>query len=497
MTQDHCKAGDFGVFLSLWNGIENYKTPNNHFRIARWLQKCWEHGHRRLLLQAFRGSGKSTLAAIFCAWILCKDPDLRILVLSAESILAHKMVRNIKKVIEKHPMAISLLPQNPDEWASDSFTINRSRISRDPSVLGRGIFANITGVRADIIICDDVEVPNTCDTAQKREDLRTRLNENEFILTPDGTILYIGTPHTYFSIYAKKLRTEIGEDRIFLKNYKRLSIPVLNNLGTSNWPERYSLKKIEDLKLSSGPMKFSSQMMLEPVNITQSHLDSSLLHRYSDELQSKEVQGELVLSLAGKKIVSGSTWWDPSFGKKDNDSSVLAIVYTNEDGDQFLHRVFYITVPDLKDGEDEANYQCKLVAEIAKEFFMPVVAIETNGIGKFLPSLLKNACGQLNINCSVLEQHSTRPKHLRILEAFDAIMAARSLYVHDSVYKTSFMIEMTEWQPSNESMRDDGLDAAAGALSLEPYRIKRIYSKNNKTWNSSGTTHKAKTEFDV
>ena len=53
----------------------------------------------------------------------------------------------------------------------------------------------------DLIICDDVEVPNTSNTAQKRENLRERLRELDFILSPNGTMIYIGTPHAYDTIY--------------------------------------------------------------------------------------------------------------------------------------------------------------------------------------------------------------------------------------------------------------------------------------------------------
>jgi hypothetical protein len=56
-------------------------------------------------------------------------------------------------------------------------------------------------MRADLIICDDVEVPNTSNTAQKRENLRERLRELDFILSPSGTMIYIGTPHAYDTIY--------------------------------------------------------------------------------------------------------------------------------------------------------------------------------------------------------------------------------------------------------------------------------------------------------
>lgn len=221
MNQNRCQSADFDVFIAIWNATQNYTTPGIHFRIGIWLQKCWERGEKRLLLQAFRASGKSTLAGLFSAWLLCRDPDLRILVLSAEQTLSAKMARTIRKIIELHPLAAHLRPDNPDQWAADSFTVRRNRIGRDPSVLARGLHANITGARADIILCDDVEVPNTCDTAEKREKLRDRLSENEFILTPGGTQLYIGTPHTYYSIYAKEARTEIGEEDIFMKGFRR------------------------------------------------------------------------------------------------------------------------------------------------------------------------------------------------------------------------------------------------------------------------------------
>lgn len=494
MAQDRCYTVSLSVFLELWNVTQNQTTPPIHRRIATWLQKCWERGDRRLILQAFRACGKSTLAGIFSAWVLYRDPDLRILVLAAESRLSNKMVRQIRKLIEKHPLTTHLRPKNPDEWAADSFTVNRTRVSRDPSVLGRGLFANITGTRADLILCDDVEVPNTCDTADKREKLRERLSENEFILTPGGSQIYIGTPHSYYSIYAKEARAETGEQDIFLKNYLRMCYPILKD-GESIWPERYSLEKIEEIRTRSGPMKFTSQMMLEPVSIMEGRLDATLLKRYADALDYQEIQQETVLSIAGKKIVSASAWWDPSFGSINGDSSVLAVAYTAEGGDYHLHRMEYITVT-AKDGEDEASLQCKRVAEIARDLYLPSIAVETNGIGKFLPAILRREMASLRVPCAVMERSSRKAKDERILESFDAVMAARALYVHESVYQTRFMTEMQEWRPGLKAAKDDGLDAAAGALSLEPVRLRRSYDAVRRTWRAH-KAHHAKTDFDV
>lgn len=496
MEQDRCHTVDFDLFLSLWNETQNYKTPAIQYRIAIWLQRCWARGRTRLLLQAFRGSGKSTLAATFCAWLLLRDPDLRILVLSAESMLAEKMVRQVRKTIEKHPLTTSLRPTNADQWAADRFTVERPRVSRDPSVLARGIHANITGARADFIICDDVEVPNTADTADKRARLRTRLAENRFILTPGGTQLYIGTPHSYYSLYAQKARTEIGEERAFLESYYRLTIPLVGPDGHSHWPERFPDTHVDEIRRDCGPLQFAAQMMLEPVNIARSRFDVSLLQRYGEDIVSSEAQKMLILKLCGKKLLSVSAWWDPSFGSESGDGSVLAIVFTDEDGHRWLHRVDYIRVT-ARAGEDEATLQCRAVAKRVREFFLPMVHVEGNGIGKFLPAILRNVLAEENLNCAVIEKHTVKSKTTRILESFDAVMAARALHVHASVYDTPFITEMTEWKPLASGMRDDGLDAAAGAMDIEPVRLPRRYAATTRLWSASGSGHAAVTDFDV
>ena len=74
---------------------------------------------------AFRASGKSTLVGLFSAWVLWRGPRIRILVLAAESSLVFKMVRNIKRMIEKHLLTNHLIPNNPAQWGSNRFIVNR------------------------------------------------------------------------------------------------------------------------------------------------------------------------------------------------------------------------------------------------------------------------------------------------------------------------------------------------------------------------------------
>ncbi|MBX6744771.1 MAG: phage terminase large subunit, partial [Acetobacteraceae bacterium] len=277
---------DFLEFLWLWNMQQGQGTPPVHRRIARWLQARREAGDRRLLLMAFRGCGKSTLVGLYCAWWLLRDPDARILVLAADQPLAVKMVATVRRILERHPLCRHLLPEAPDAWAMDRFTVRRKAVLRDPSMLAQGLSGNITGARAELIICDDVEVAGNCDTPDKRAELRERLAETEFVLTPGGTILYVGTPHCAETIYLPP-----GSEGAWLAGYRRLVIPLLDAEGNSAWPERFRPEEIEALRRRVGPLRFARQMLLQPVAEAAARLDPALIVRYAEEPDYREAAG--------------------------------------------------------------------------------------------------------------------------------------------------------------------------------------------------------------
>ena len=485
MSRFYIKNADFKLFTALWNQCEGRTTPALHFKMADWLEWNWKKKNTHLLLMAFRASGKSTMVGLFAAWLLYTNPDLRILVLAADQVLAEKMVTQVKRIIERHPLTKKMKPDKAEQWAADRFTVNRMTQLRDPSMLARGITSNITGTRADIIICDDVEVPNTCETAPKREDLRTRLVESDYVLVPGGTQIFVGTPHTYYSIYR--------DQDPFLKNYNRLSLPLLDAQGQSAWPEQFTDYEIERLRTQTGPHKFASQMLLKFMNIMDGRLNPDLLNIYEEDLDYvRELQ---TLFIGKHKMVGASAWWDPAYGAGAGDNSVLAIVYTDEEGYYYLHHVGYLRT---RMGEpDQATAQCRLVAECARMHVLPSLTVEANGIGKFLPGLLRNELARAHAPCAVLEATNRKPKDIRILEAFDALLAAGRIRVHHSVLNTSFMTEMREWRPGRNKTPDDGLDAVAGALSQQPVRMKRLYGQGQHSWMRGSSTHQANTDFNV
>lgn len=203
---------DYFEFLDAWNELLGHKTPVHHQKIMEFLVNVLDQPPRRGLLTAFRHSGKSTVVGIFAAATLYMRPQTRIMILSAESVLASRMVTHVRHILENHPMCAHMVPEVKKEWGTHKITINRPIGIREPSVICQGIHGNITGARADLIICDDVEVPNTSNTAAKRSALRERLRELDFILGPGGAMIYIGTPHTMDTIYRTDDIKEDGTD---------------------------------------------------------------------------------------------------------------------------------------------------------------------------------------------------------------------------------------------------------------------------------------------
>jgi hypothetical protein len=482
------------VFVVIWNQMQNQTTPEVHLAILRWLENSYETGETQLLLMAFRACGKSTLVGIFAAWLIYKNPNLRVLIMGAEDNLAKKMVRNIRRILERHPLTSGLIPKVVDQWASDRFTVVRSQELRDPSVMARGLFSNITGARSDIIIYDDVEVPNTSGTKEAREELRHRLDESRFILTPRGMQLYVGTPHCYDTIYAvDQAQKNLDQSDPYLDEFQDFRIPIYNENYESAWPDKFSKADIESLKRQVGPNKFESQMMLCPVNIAQGRLNPELLQFYNDDLDYKEVNRKPLLYLSGKQIVSCSAWWDPSFGSAGGDASVLAVIFTDEDGKNYIHHIEYIRV-DEANKDDEATQQCQKIASVLAQYYVPCVTVETNGIGKFLPAILRREIRASSHYASVIDHHTHVNKSQKIIEGFDAVMAAQNLYVHEDISKTPFLNEMREWRPSVSNAKDDGLDAVASALLQEPIRIAGGSQKGiRKNWSPTTQIFKAKT----
>ena len=88
---------DFRAFLwYIWKCL-NLPTPTAvQYDIAMYLQ----HGDKRRIIEAFRGVGKSWITAAYVLWLLYRDPQHRIMVVSANKERADAFSIFTKRLIE-------------------------------------------------------------------------------------------------------------------------------------------------------------------------------------------------------------------------------------------------------------------------------------------------------------------------------------------------------------------------------------------------------------
>ena len=193
---------DFKLFLqALWEQLDLPSPTRAQYAIADYLQ----NGPKRLQIQAFRGVGKSWITGAFVLWTLFKDPEKKIMIISASKERADNMSIFLQKLIIETPWLKHLQPKSDDSrWSRISFDVNCSP-HQAPSVKSVGITGQLTGSRADLMILDDIEVPGNSMTELMREKLLQLCTEAESILTPkdDSRIMYLGTPQTTFTVYRK------------------------------------------------------------------------------------------------------------------------------------------------------------------------------------------------------------------------------------------------------------------------------------------------------
>lgn len=192
---------DFRRFLwYVWVKILLLPVPTRiQYDIAHFLAT----GPRRRMIQAFRGVGKSYITAAYIVWRLWRNPDEKILVVSANEDYAKEIAGFIRKILFACDFLVEWRPRGDNLDNMLAFEVAKAKPSKSPSVKAAGIFGQITGSRATIVLFDDVEVPKNSSTEGMREKLEKLTGEAADVLVPGGEIIYLGTPQSIQSIYRK------------------------------------------------------------------------------------------------------------------------------------------------------------------------------------------------------------------------------------------------------------------------------------------------------
>ena len=263
---------DFRYFLVVvWRHLQLPDPTPVQLDIAEYMQT----GPSRRIVEAFRGVGKSWMAAAYTLWLLRNDPQKKIMVVSASKVRADDFAQFCLRLIREMPLLQCLDPDRDEQRsASNRFDVRPAIPDQSASLKSVGVFGQLTGSRADLILADDTEVPNTSWTVSMREKLISCVGEFNAILKPGGEIMMLGTPQTEESIY-NKLRMRGYDCRIWPARYPKnpakygdcLAPMILESCKDSTNqptdPGRFSDLDLLEREASYGRSQFTLQFQLD------------------------------------------------------------------------------------------------------------------------------------------------------------------------------------------------------------------------------------------
>lgn len=214
--------------------------------------------HKRLCILAARDHGKTYFMDFaYPIWKIITQPRGSGFIFSATQEQAERILTDIRTEIETNPKLQYLVPKIKDKWGS-----RHIRCSNGHRIYARGFGTRVRGAHPNWIVVDDALNDETAYSElvrNKQKDYFYTAITNMII--PGGQIIVIGTPFHASDLYAD------------LKNNPQYHFAVYaaeTNPGkTGNralWPDRYPLDVLERKKAEIGSIRYTRELLCEPVS---------------------------------------------------------------------------------------------------------------------------------------------------------------------------------------------------------------------------------------
>ena len=457
---------DFRVFLTLvWRELDLPTPTRAQLSIAEYLQ----HGPKRLQISAFRGVGKSWITAAFTLWTLFREPNKKIMVISASKERADNFSIFCQKLILDIPWLGHLGPKSDDQrWSRISFDVGPAKPHQAPSVKSVGITGQMTGSRAHLMIFDDVEVPLNSATDMQREKLLQLVTEAESILTPDNDsrILFLGTPQSTFTIY-RKLAERSYKPFVWparypknLSRYEGLLAPQLVSDIEKGVEEgsptdtRFTDIDLQQREAAMGRSNFMLQFMIDtslsdaekfPLkfqDLILTPLGDECAERYAWSADPRYCLKELpAVGLPGDRF------YGPMFideGMVPFSETIISVDPSGRGADETVAAVIsqangYVFLRDMKAYRDGySDYTLSAIIRMAKKYKASRILVESNFGDGMICELFKRHAVQQNVNVGLEEVRATVRKEERIIDCLEPVMNQHKLIVDPKVFEYDY-----------------------------------------------------------
>lgn len=488
----------------IWKELNLPSPTPIQYDISDYLQ----HGPRRRIIMAYRGVGKSWLTAAYACWLLWKDPQHKIMVVSASKERADAFSVFVKRLIDTVPELSHLRPRHGQRDSNLAFDVGPATPDQSPSVKSVGITGQLTGSRADTIIADDVETPKNAMTVVQRERLSELVKEFDAILKPEGEIVYLGTPQTEESLYNKLPErgyhvriwpARYPKDAKQRANYGDRLAPLIADPYDKNpklgWTAcetvRFSEEDLLEREASYGRSGFMLQFMLDTTLSDSERYPLKLSDLIVMDVDREVAPVRVVWSSDPKLAISdipsvgftGDRLYRPMYVAEDLEDfsgKIMAIDPSGRGGDEtgyavtgMLRGMIYLR----RAGATKAGYDDEALEQlchIARAEKVNAILVESNfGDGMF--SKLLAAKLQRIYPCTLEEvKNYGKSKENRIIDTLEPVLNSHRLVVDAAVLKADQKTEKPMYQLFHQLTRitrdrgalrhDDRLEAVEMAV---------------------------------
>lgn len=500
----------FPLFCSLvWHTIGLPQTTPIQVDIAKTLQNP---PNDRFILMGFRGVAKSFITCAYVVWRLWKDPQLKIMVVSANKERADANATFIKKIINELPFMEHLKAREGQRDTQNLFDVGPARPDHSPSVKSVGIKGQLTGSRADIIVGDDVETPSNSFTQVLRDQLFELVKEFDAVLKPNGTIIYLGTPQNEMSLY-NELQERGYTAIIYPARYPyddahrasygdKLAKFIADKYDSD--PKKYAGKPTDPLRFNEEDLQKRELSYRRAGFLLQFMLDTSLSDADKYPLKLRDlIVGSFSLEEAPMKLT-----WLPDPARRLSLQEVPKVMGLKGDAFYRCHTAspemekysYKMMAVDPSGTGSDATAYCVLyylngyiylmdsgglkggysdivlnkLAQVAKKYKVNEVVLEKNFGNGMYTKLFEPVLKKVYSTCGISEVTSKGQKEVRIIDTIEPVLGSHKLIVTpecinkdiDSVpdgdYKYSLFYQMTRITSDRGALvHDDAIDCLA------------------------------------
>ena len=253
-----CKKNFLNFVSGMW---PEFIVGEHHRTIADKLERIASGELKRLIINMPPRHTKSEFASyLFPAWMIGKDPTMKIIQATHTTELAIGFGRKVKNLLERDEYT-EIFPET--KLAVDSKASGRWDTNRGGMYYAVGVGSNLAGRGGDLIIIDDPHSEQTAMSNTGFEDAwdwytggpRQRLQ-------PGGAIVLVQTRWSEKDMTGQLIRAQAKDSNA--DQWEVVELPAIMPSGKPCWPEYWPLKDLEAVKASIPPSKWNAQYQQSP-----------------------------------------------------------------------------------------------------------------------------------------------------------------------------------------------------------------------------------------